>query len=63
MLRVSGPLLGCGTALEAIADSAETLLQVNGTDNGISMVIELIKAVQAPLESATDDLETARRRS
>ena len=63
MLQITGPLLGCGTALEAITDSAETLLQVNGTDEGISMVIELIKAVQSRLESATDDLEAARRRT
>lgn len=63
MLRITGPLLGCGTALEAICDTAESLLQINGTDNGISMVVELIKAVQARLEAATDDLERARRQS
>lgn len=63
MLRITGPLLGCGTALEAICDSAESLLQINGTDNGIGMVIELIKAVQSRLEVATDDLEAARRQS
>ena len=61
MLRIAGPLLGCGTALEAICDTAESLVQINGTDNGISMVIELIKAVQSRLEAATDELERARR--
>lgn len=63
MLRITGPLLGCGTALEAICDTAESLLQINGTGNGISMVIELIKAVQSRLESATDDFERARMQS
>ena len=63
MLRITGPLLGCCTALEAICDTAESLLQINGTDEGISMVIELIKAVKSRLESATDDLEAARRRA
>ena len=63
MLRITAPLLGCGTALEAICDTAESLVQINGTDNGISMIVELIKAVQSRLESATDELEAARRRA
>ena len=53
-----GPLMGCGLALEGIADAADTLLQQD-PEQGASMLAELVKSVQARLESVTEAMESA----
>lgn len=51
-----GPVMGACVALEGIADAVDVLLQQD-PDQGGHMVAELVKSVQARLESVTDDME------
>lgn len=55
-----GPIMGICMALEGIADAADTLLQQD-PDQGGSMIAELIKSVQARLESVSDEMEACVR--
>lgn len=53
-----GPLMGCGMALEGIADSSDTLLQQD-PEQGAYMLAEMVRSVQSRLESVTEEMEIA----
>lgn len=53
-----GPLMGCGMALEGIADSADTLLQQD-PEQGAFMLAEMVRSVQSRLESVTEEMDIA----
>lgn len=51
-----GPVMGACVALEGIADAVDVLLQQD-PDEGGHMIAELVKSVQARLETAVEDME------